>query len=184
MITYISILRGINVSGQKKVPMKELLALYESLGFSDVSTYIQSGNVVFKSAEEKSERLVRQIEAKIKAHFGFEVPVIIRTAEELKRIQVSNPFLKQAGIEEDKLHVTFLDQLPQQPGVDKLMTYDFTPDRFILQGLEVYVYCPNGYGRTKIHNNFFENKLKTGATTRNWKTVNTLVEMASGSIAR
>lgn len=184
MTTYISILRGINVSGQKKVPMKELLALYESLGFSDLHTYIQSGNVVFKSAEKKPEALVRQIEEKIKGHFGFEVPVIIRTVEELKKIRASNPFLKEPGIEEDKLHVTFLDQLPQQPQVDKLMTYDFSPDRFILRGLEVYVYCPNGYGRTKIHNNFFEGKLKTGATTRNWKTVNTLVEMASGSIGK
>lgn len=184
MTTYISILRGINVSGQKKVPMKELLALYESLGLSDVSTHIQSGNVVFKSAEKKPETLVGQIEEKIMRHFGFGVPVIIRTADELKRIRSSNPFLKETDIEEDKLHVTFLDQLPQQPQVDKLMAYDFTPDRFILKGLEVYVYCPNGYGRTKIHNNFFEGKLKTGATTRNWKTVNTLVEMASGSTGK
>ncbi len=180
MITYISILRGINVSGQKKVPMKELLALYQSLGYTDVATYIQSGNVIFKSAEKSAPVLISQIESKIAGHFGFEVPVIIRTAEQMSAVLTSNPFLKEKGIEEDKLHVTFLDKMPAQSQLDKLRGYDFTPDRFVVHNLEVYVYCPNGYGRTKIHNNFFENKVKVGATTRNWKTVNTLVDMAFG----
>lgn len=179
MATYISILRGINVSGQKKVPMKELHSLYQSLGFSDVATYIQSGNVVFKTVDKNPKDLVSLIEEKINGHFGFRVPVLVRSAEEMKQVLGSNPFLAEKGIEEDKLHVTFLDELPVQANIDKLNSYDFPPDRFTLSGKEVYVYCPNGYGRTKIHNNFFENKLKVGATTRNWKTVNTLAEMAS-----
>lgn len=159
--------------------MKELLALYQSLGYSDVATYIQSGNVVFKAKEKDAAVLVKQIQHKIADHFGFDVPVIIRTVEAMRTVLASNPFLREKGIEEDKLHVTFLDKLPAQAHIDKLLTYDFSPDQFILHGLEVYVYCPNGYGRTKIHNNFFENKLKVGATTRNWKTVNVLAGMAS-----
>jgi len=177
MTTYISILRGINVGGHKPVPMKELQALFESLGYKQVKTYIQSGNVAF-SAEEKSSSAIRKaIEVAISQRFGFEVPVLISTQADIKKVIEGNPFLNEKGIEPDKLHVTFLDELPKQESVDKLLTYDYAPDRFVLTGKEVYIYCPNGYGRTKINNTFFESKLKVGATTRNWKTVNVLAEM-------
>lgn len=178
MITYISILRGINVSGTKKTPMKELLAQYEALGFTNVATYIQSGNLVFQSAEKDTRSLISQIEEKLKGHFGFEIPVLLRTAGEMKSVLEQNPFLKEQDIQTDKLHVTFLAQQPEASAIEKVQAYDFSPDRFILAGREIYVYCPNGYGRTKINNNFFEAKLKVGATTRNWKTVNVLADMA------
>ncbi|MEQ9102486.1 MAG: DUF1697 domain-containing protein [Imperialibacter sp.] len=177
MTTYISILRGINVSGHKPVPMKELQTLYESLGYEQVKTYIQSGNVAFATSEQQQTLVKGNIEKAISQHFGFDVPVLVRTKADVQKVIEENPFLNEKGIELDKLHVTFLDQLPKQENVDKLLTYDYAPDRFVLTGKEVYVYCPNGYGRTKINNTFFESKLKVGATTRNWKTVDVLAEM-------
>lgn len=177
MTTYISILRGINVSGHKPVPMKELQTLYESLGYEQVKTYIQSGNVAFATSEQQQTLVKGNIEKAISQHFGFDVPVLVRTKADVQKVIEENPFLNEKGIELDKLHVTFLDQLPKQENVDKLLTYDYAPDRFVLTGKEVYVYCPNGYGRTKINITFFESKLKVGATTRNWKTVNVLAEM-------
>jgi len=177
MARYVSILRGINVSGQKRVPMKELQAIYESLGYGDITTYIQSGNVAFEAVEKDPMVLKSAIEEAIKNHFGFDVPVLIRTRADLQKVLDENPFVKEKGIDVDKLHVTFLDETPQQSHIEKLMTYDYSPDRFVLSGREVFVYCPNGYGRTKINNGFFESKLKVGATTRNWKTVSVLAAL-------
>lgn len=156
MTTYISILRGINVSGQKKVPMKELQAVYVSVGLHDVQTYIQSGNVVFQTEEQSLAALAKKIEQAISTHFGFDVPVLIRTGAEMSEVLTSNPFVKETGIEADKLHVTFLDEQPGSEALEKLLTYDYPPDRFIVQAKEVFVYCPNGYGRTKLTNTFFE----------------------------
>ena len=110
MHTYISILRGINVSGQKKIIMTDLLKLYEDLGFIDVKTYIQSGNVVFNSTKKVSNALlVKQIESKINEIYGFQVPVIIRTADDLEKIIASNPFKAEST---ENLYVTFLSNLP------------------------------------------------------------------------
>ena len=175
---FISLLRGINVSGQKQIKMTDLKALYESLGFIDVKTYIQSGNVIFQSAEiENPELLVRKIENAIQEKFGFDVPVIIRTKTELQRIIESNPILAFKENDEDRLYVTFLEKLPDKTAIEKLSEFDFSPDKFVLIEKEIFIFCPNGYGKTKINNTFFESKLKLKATTRNWKTVNTLAKM-------
>jgi uncharacterized protein (DUF1697 family) len=181
MTTYISILRGINLGGHKPVPMKGLQVLYESLGYEQVKTYIQSGNVAFSAKEKSPSAIKKAIEVAISQRFGFDVPVLVREQADIQRVLDGSPFLHEKGIEVDKLHVTFLDELPEQTCIDNLLTYDFTPDRFVLQGKEVFVYCPNGYGRTKLNNTFFESKLKVGATTRNWKTVNVLAEMAGAT---
>ena len=175
MGSYLSILRGINVSGQKMIKMTDLKSLYESLGFKNVITYIQSGNVVFESKNNKN--LASTIEQKIKEQFGFDVPVIIRTKDEMKVIVEQNPFLKDKKTELDKMHVTYLADIPTEEAVTNAMSYDYAPDRFVIKGKEVYVYCPNGYGNTKINNTFFENKLKVKATTRNWNTTNKLFEI-------
>ncbi len=177
METYVSILRGINVSGQKKVNMKELKALYEELGFTQVRTYIQSGNVVFESSPAKPQDLAKQIEEKIADKYKFDVPIIIRDAEEWENTRKANPFLAKDNSQLDKLHVTFLSEEPTQAHLDKVATYRYEPDEFIIVGKDVYVYCPNGYGNTKLNNTFFENKLKVTATTRNWKTVNELANL-------
>ena len=180
MQTFISILRGINVSGQKKILMVDLKKLYESLKFSEVKTYIQSGNVVFKSDSKISDiQLARKIEKAISAKYKFEVPVIIRTKEELEKILSQNPFTKEKSIDPKKLHVTFLSETPDREKVVQIKEVDFSPDQFIIKGKEIYLHIPNSYGETKLSNKFFENKLKVSATTRNWNTVNKLFEMTS-----
>ncbi|TAL67153.1 MAG: DUF1697 domain-containing protein [Bacteroidetes bacterium] len=180
METYISILRGINVSGQKKIQMADLKVLYEELKFKDVITYIQSGNVIFKTDKKlSSTEIVKKIEKKIFEKFKFDVPVIIRTIADMKKVQTVNPFIKQKGIDIERLYVTFLAELPKKTELEKIGTLDFSPEKFLIIGKEIYLHCPNGYGRTKLNNNFFENKLKVVATTRNWNTVNKLVEIES-----
>lgn len=175
MKTFLSILRGINVSGQKKIPMSELKKMYEELHFENITTYIQSGNVIFKNKNSKD--LSEKIEQKIFEKYNFNVPVIIRTPEEMQSIIEGNQFLKQKNIDLTKLHVVYLADNPKQENIDKLKIYNFEPDKFYISSKEVYLYCPNGYGNTKLTNNFFENKLKVTATTRNWKTTNELFKI-------
>jgi uncharacterized protein (DUF1697 family) len=175
MKTFVSVLRGINVSGHKKIPMAELKALYEELNFKHITTYIQSGNVIFEGNDSKN--LPAQIEKKLLEKYGFKVPVIIRTANELVSLIESNPFLKDKSTDTSKLHVTFLEKPPQQADADKINKAEYEPDRFIISKQEVYLYCPGGYGNTKLTNTFFESKLKVTATTRNWRTVNELLKI-------
>ncbi|MDQ2721365.1 MAG: DUF1697 domain-containing protein [Bacteroidota bacterium] len=179
MQTFVSILRGINVSGQKKMLMSDLKVLYEGLKFKDVITYIQSGNVIFKSEVKISDiELAKKIELSILKKYGFNVPVIIRSVQELTKAISINPFLKEKNINLEKLHITFLSEIPKKENVENINALNFSPDQFIIIGKEVFLYCPGGYGETKLSNNFFEKKLKVNATTRNWKTVNKLLELA------
>lgn len=177
MATYISLLRGINVSGQRKIKMDDLKILFESLNFKNVRTYIQSGNVVFEDNNTDYGLLYKIIEDKILKEFGLEVPVIMRNQDQLKVILRDNPFLTRGNIEKSALYVTFLQDYPNDGVLDKINAVSFAPDEFRLIGKEVYLFCPNGYGRTKLNNSFFENKLKLKATTRNWRTINELHEM-------
>jgi uncharacterized protein (DUF1697 family) len=178
--TIICMLRGINVSGQKKVPMTELKKLFESLGFKNVTTYIQSGNVIFTSKMPDHKMISGTIEKKIREQFGFDVPVIVRSQPEMQIAVDNNPLIKEKDIDSEKLHITFLESSPDKDKLDKIHTFHFEPDRFIIAGRNVYLYCPDGYGRTKLNNTFFENKLKVRATTRNWRTVKELLRIASG----
>jgi len=174
---YISLLRGINVSGKKKIIMKDLKALYESLGLKDVLTYIQSGNVIFKS-DEAETILIEKIEKAIAQQYGFDVPVQVREVEVFENLIAECPFEELDLIEEGtRVLVTFLSSVPSEEHVDKLMSYVKEPERLVLVGREVYLYCPNGYGKTKLSNVFIEKKLCVSATTRNWKSVLKLHEM-------
>ena len=171
-MNWVCILRGINVSGYNKIPMPALKAMFGKLGFGNVSTYIQSGNVMFEDGKGlATDELVKMISAGIAEQFGFTVPVIVRTGEEMERIAAGNPFLKEDGIDAEKLHVTFLAETPSPAALEAISKYDYSPDRFIIAGREVYLYCPGGYGNTRLSNSFFESKLKVTATTRNWRTV-------------
>jgi uncharacterized protein (DUF1697 family) len=178
MITYISMLRGVNVGGQKSIKMEELVALYESLGFNNVTTYVQSGNVIFNAPEGDSKVFSTMIEQKIKQVYDFPVAVMLRIMPELQRIVNNNPFLKEKGIDTDKLYVTFLSLAPAAFAMSQVQDMHDKLDKFVAINREIYLYCPDGYGRTKYSNNFFERKLGVTATTRNWKTVNTLLEIA------
>ena len=179
MEIYISILRGINVSGQKKIIMADLKGLYENLGFQDVQTYIQSGNVIFKSPKTEKSILKNKIETKISKQYGFSVPVQVLELQKLNKVFANNPFVNKRNEDISKLHVTFLEEVPEAEIRSEIMNIQSTSDEFIISGKVIYVFCPNGYGRTKLNNTFFEKKLKTSATTRNWKTISKLVELLS-----
>lgn len=169
---YIAILRGINVSGSKKLPMVELRALLSKLNFTDVQTYIQSGNVVFRSDEKDQEKLGSQISEAIKKQYDYDVPVLVKTIEQWKKAIANNPFTEE---DISKQAITFLAIVPKE---EMKIEVDSKNDRFKIIDSEVYLYCPNGFGRSKLTNNLFERKLKTQATTRNWKTIIKLLEMA------
>ena len=177
MIKYVAILRGINVGGSKPIKMDDLKKMFEDLKFKNVSTYIQSGNIFFESDISDQKKLEGLISNKILNVFKFEVPVIIRNSDELKVIIEKNPFLIEKNIDINYLHVTFLSGLPGKDILTNIKDKNYEPDRCIFIGKEIYLHCPNGYGITKLNNNFFENKLKLTATTRNWKTVLKLYEL-------
>ena len=176
MNTYISMLRGINVSGQKKIRMADLRNLYESLGLQNVQSYLQSGNVVFDSDEKNVDKLRDSIEAQIESNYGFSVPVLIRTKEVFQRVIEEHPFAEEEAI---RVLVTFLYEAPDKSKLEELSQYEDKADQFAIGEQEIFLFCPGGYGRTKLSNNFFEKKLGVVATTRNWKSVNALYEMAS-----
>ena len=179
MPTYISFLRGINVSGQKKIIMADLVRLYEGLGFTNVQTYIQSGNVIFTDNKNNpDQKPAQQIEAAILSRYRFAVPVLVRTGKELQEVVAGNPFLQEPGIDPAKLHLTMLQSPPPAEYQAALAAANYSPDRFIIKDLNIYVYCPGGYGKTKLTNSFLEKKLKVTATTRNWRTVQQLVALA------
>jgi uncharacterized protein (DUF1697 family) len=180
MNTYIALLRGINVSGQKTIRMTDLKQLVESMGFQQVVTYVQSGNVVFQAVDENPARLETAIRAEIQRVFGFEVAVLIRTAADLQRVAAANPFVQRPESPVG-LYVTFLAQRPPQAVLNQLKVPLAELDEYVMGDQEIFLYCPGGYGRTKLSNTFFERKLKMPATTRNWKTVCTLLEMARGN---
>ncbi|MGH9544159.1 MAG: DUF1697 domain-containing protein [Terriglobales bacterium] len=170
-------LRGINVGGHKIVKMDLLRKAFEAMGFADVATYIQSGSVVFKTPAKAGANLSKQIQLMLLRKFGMAVSVIVRTSEEIGDVADNNPFLKEAGIDASKLHVCFLSSTPQNAAVKGLDTIAAGADRFNWRGREIYIYCPNGFGGTKLSINAFEKVLSVRATTRNWKTVNKLWEM-------
>jgi uncharacterized protein (DUF1697 family) len=179
MPVYVSLLRAVNVGG-RTIPMSDLRALYEELGHVDVVTYVQSGNVVSRASTRRASGVERAVSRALAERFGFEVEVLVRTPLELQAVLDANPFLR--GGEKvpapKTLHVSFLARAPDGERVRALDERQFAPDEFHVDGREVYLSCPNGYGRTKITNAWFERKLRVPATTRNWNTVTRLSELA------
>ena len=178
MKKFIALLRGINVSGQKKIKMTVLKSLFELTGFQDVTTYIQSGNVIFSSNEKSGEKLAKKISSEIKRKFGFEVQVIILTPKEIEYTLKNNPFIKRKK-ESERLYVTFLSGIPPKENIQKLNSLNYSPEEYKIDGKLIYLFLPNGAGKAKLNNNLFENKLKANGTTRNWKTVKTLSELVT-----
>lgn len=179
MPTYVALLRGVNVGGANKLPMQELRAALVESGFSNVATYIQSGNVVLEADSQKPEAVAAAVSAVIEQQFGFEVPATVRSAEQLGAVIRNNPFLAR-GCEPKALHVAFLAQRPD-PAAMQTLAPDRSPgDEFVVEGEEIYLHCPNGLARTKLTNAWFDSKLRTMSTVRNWNTVLRLFEMAGG----
>lgn len=178
MNTFIALLRGINVSGAKTIKMEELRLTFQKQGFENITTYIQSGNVVFSTTETATSQLTAKIAEAIKTDFGFEVPVIVLSCEELKTIIGNNP-LNDGTKDTAFLHVTFLAENPAAFNLSDIAAKKQGNEEIIISGKVVYLYCPHGYGKTKLTNTFLESKLKVTATTRNWKTANELFRLAS-----
>jgi uncharacterized protein (DUF1697 family) len=177
--TYIAMLRGINVLGRKVVKMEALRASFHALGLRGAKTYINSGNVVFETTEKSSASLSKKIGDRILRDFGFPVPILLITSKDLQKVIRRNPFAKKKSIDASKLHVTFLKGPPTKAALRSLRALSGEPDQFRVGSKEIYIYCPDGYGRTKLSNTAFEKMLSVAATTRTWRTVNKLSEMAA-----
>lgn len=179
MTTYVALLRGVNLGARNKVSMADLRTPFESLGAEDVQTYVQSGNVVFKSRVRSAARLAGDIERLIDRELGLEISVMVRTRRQLAEIVAGNPF-EASEADGTKLHVTFLAKAPKRSRALALEPESFEPDAFQVHGREVYVHTPQGYGKSKLSNAYFEKQFGVAGTTRNWNTVTKLAELASG----
>lgn len=178
MAKYIAMLRGINVSGQKLIKMADLRESMTRLGLENVATYVQSGNILFNTQETDLRVIAERISSQIKKDFTFDVPCIVRSAEYFKKVLTNNDFLQQ-GRDEKRCYVTFLEEEPDPMHVQKIDSQQYAPEEFIIKGDLLYFYSPDGYGKAKMNNNFFEQKLRVKATTRNWNSVNKLYELAT-----
>ncbi len=172
----IAILRGINVGGKRKIQMADLKSMCEKLGLKNITTYIQSGNLIFNSDKPNSE-LENDLEKAITEKFGFDVPVIVRTEKELESSINNNPFFDK-NVDINQLHLTFLKVKPNKENLDKTLTFKYEPDKFKINDKDAFIFCTGKYHESKLTNNFFEKQLKVGATTRNWKTVLKLSELS------
>ena len=178
MAVIISMLRGVNVGGHNKIKMDALRALYESMKLREAQTYVQSGNVIFRTDERDIARLAKRIENGIERKLGFRPDVILRTATEMREVIARNPFAKRRGIEPSKLLVTFLGSDPGAEAREKILQIKCDPEELRIEGRELYIYFPNGIGRSKLSWAGLEKTLKTPGTARNWNSVTKMLEMA------
>lgn len=176
-LTYIALLRGINVSGHNMIKMADLKRVFANLGFSNVQTYLQSGNVVFDSVKKFGSEIRIIIENEILTAFGLSVPVIVLEKDTLLSIQNECP-LSSENLEKTAVYITFPAEKMSVDAFQKLVLPLQPKEGITCTENAIYLYLPTGYGRTKLNNNFFEKKLKIVATTRNWKTVNELLILA------
>jgi uncharacterized protein (DUF1697 family) len=180
--TFLALLRGVNVGGKNRVAMKELAGLLAGAGLEEVRTYIQSGNAIFRAPRAKGPELPGLIAGLIAERFDLSVPVVIRSAEELSGVVRSNPFL-EGGADPEALYVAFLADEPAAARIAALDPNRSPPDAFRVRGREVYLHLPNGVAGSRLTNDYFDSRLGTRSTARNWRTVLKLAELcgASGS---
>lgn len=179
LITYVAFLRGINVSGKRKVPMAELRAMCERLNLQNVKTYIQSGNIVFKSSMVQTNDIAILLHNEIQKHFNFNVPVIVKTVNELSQIIEKNPFVSQEDITANRIYFVLLNSLPTIELLENLSEETFENEEYVVIDNCLYLKCALGYGKAKLNNNLIERKLKVMATTRNYRTMNKLQDLCS-----
>jgi uncharacterized protein (DUF1697 family) len=177
MPPYVALLRGINVGGKAKVAMADLRSLCEGLGHEGVTTYIQSGNVVFTASERSAAKVADALAKAIESELGLDVTVVVRTPKQLESIVAKNPFADRVD-EVKTMAVGFLADKPAAAAVKKLDPDRSPPDEFEVAGDNIYLLYPNGLGRSKLSNDYLERQLGTRATVRNWNTVNKLLELA------
>jgi uncharacterized protein (DUF1697 family) len=177
MPIYVALLRGVNV-GQNILRMDRLREVCSEMGLKNARTYVQSGNIVFEG-QGSAAHWSKALERKLAGETRLPVTVIVRTVAEMSKVLVENPFLSGKGIDTTRLHVTFLQDAPAKSTVEALGKVKAGVDRFRWVGKEIYLHCPDGYGRTKLSNSVIEKILSLRATTRNWNTVNRLYEMCA-----
>ena len=182
MTTFVALLRGINVGGNMPVKMDALRTLVSGLGHTEVTTYIQSGNVVFKSRAGAAPTVAHEIEARLRTELGVDVTVVVRSAKELATTVRKNPFLPDA--DPATLYVIFLNDVPDRESVAGIDARPVAPDEFRILGREIFARYPNGYGRSKMTGPYFEKALGVRGTARNWTTVTKLLQLAEGSAAK
>ena len=178
---YVALLRGINVSGQKKIKMADLKAMFMKMGFNQVITYIQSGNVVFESDEKEIHTIEEKIQKGIEDTFRFDVPVLVKTKNEIEEILQNSPYTKQEDLEAKRVYYVFLKHTPEQEMIANLVQKDYPYELFSISENCVYLNCMNGAGKAKLTNTIIERKLKVSATTRNHRTMLKLIELSKGN---
>ena len=178
MPVIICMLRGVNVGGHNKIKMDALKVLCSSLKLKDPQTYVQSGNVIFKTEEKDLAKLTKRIQDALERKFGFRPDVMLRTASELRNVIARNPFAKRNGIEPGRLLVTFLAADPGKEAREKALALKTDPEELHIIGREAYTYFPNGMARPKIPWTTIERTLKSSGTGRNWNSVTKMLEIA------
>jgi uncharacterized protein (DUF1697 family) len=174
---YVALLRSVNVAGHGRIAMNELRASLEALNYANVTTYIQTGNVLFSTSSTSEGRIEAAIEQRLAADFGDSPAVILRTVPELLRIGTASPYAR-AGADPSRHHVTFLATAPAKPALAAMVLPQSRHDELVVDGREVYVHTPDGYAQTKYTGTFIERRLGVVSTTRNWNTVTKLCELA------
>ncbi|WP_274475096.1 DUF1697 domain-containing protein [Mangrovimonas aestuarii] len=174
MPNYIALIRGINVGGQKKLPMAELREALTKSGLEQVKTYIQTGNVIFKHFKVEVSKLENHIVSVIKERFGYDVEVIVKQPEEIQTVIDNCPFPQEKM---EKSYFTILHKQPEETRIQNLQEIEFPEEEFVVTLQCVYLFSAAGYGRAKANNNFFEKKLKVNATSRNYKTMTKLLSL-------
>lgn len=177
MITYIALLRGINVGGNKIIKMQDLKLMFQSLGFHNVRTYIQSGNVLFESNEVSEHQLRELLERQLKETFGFEVSVILRTLAEVEQVIINHPFVLSEPDDYKRWYVSFLPAEPSSEAMDKLRMYEDGPDKLRLVGREMYILYDVSVSHSALSKVSFDKILGMPVTARNWNTVNKLIAL-------
>ena len=178
MTVAVCMLRAVNVGGHNKIKMDALRALFESLDFQDARTYIQSGNIVFRTKERETRVMQKRIDTAIEKNFGFRCFPVVRTVGELRAALAKNPFAKRPGIEPNKLLIIFLAGNPAPEAEREILTIPAEPEELRMSGRELFIYFPNGMARPKLSLPRVEKLLATPGTGRNWNTVRKLVELA------
>ena len=174
---HVALLRGVNL-GKRRLPMRELARIFADAGCEDVRTYIQSGNVVYRAGATLARRVPALVEAGIAERFGFDAPVVTRTAAEMAAIVRGNPYARLAAADPKSVHVGFLRDRPAARAVAALDPDRSPPDTFVVRGREIYFHFPNGLAKSKLTNPWFDSRLGTVSTMRNWRTVTALLDMA------
>ncbi len=174
---HLALLRGINVSGHNMIKMDILKTILENVGFKNVETYVQSGNVFLEAEDENAQSIGFTIKQEIAKQLGLDVSIIVISKADLEKCLTNNPFFKEKEVDTKKLYVAFISKELNNSALNELKTSQFKPDEAYIDGNRIYMKLETGAGNTKLTQKYIEKKLNLTATSRNWNTVNKLIEL-------